>query len=82
MTIKKVTIVFVLVLIGVIFGYDVMAIYKGGTEPSISHLLIVWSYDYPVFTFLFGFVMGHLFWRVRGTKELRKIEDRTRGGGK
>lgn len=75
---KKWTIVFVWVILILIFVYDVIAIMVDGTEGSISHLLIVWSYNYPVFTFLVGFVMGHLFWRVRSTKELTQIENRTR----
>jgi hypothetical protein len=64
-----------LVLVGV---YDVIAIMGGGTEASISHMIIVWSYNYPAFTFAFGFVCGHLFWRVRSTPELDKMDKRTR----
>lgn len=69
MDIKKITIIFVMVIIVCIAGYDVFAILKGGTEASISHLLISWSYEYPAFTFLFGFTCGHLFWRLKTDKK-------------
>jgi hypothetical protein len=70
---KRITIIFILSVILTIAFYDVLAIYKGGTEASISHTIIVWSYRFPAFTFLFGFVMGHLFWRVKETKELASL---------
>lgn len=59
-------IVFTIVLIAVV---DVILIVKGGTEASISHQLIVWSYEFPAFTFLMGFTMGHLFWKIREVKK-------------
>lgn len=69
----------VIVLIAV---YDVWAISKGGTEASISHLIFVWSYKYPMFTFMAGMISGilagHLFWRIRDTAETKKISDSTR----
>jgi hypothetical protein len=70
---QRATIIFVLVVIVAIAGYDVLAIVEGGTEASISHLLITWSYKYPAFPFVIGFVMGHLFWRMPSTKETKKL---------
>lgn len=70
---KKWTVIFISAMFVSIAIYDVFALSMGGTEASISHVLIVWSYKYPVLTFAFGFVMGHLFWRVRDTKELLEI---------
>lgn len=61
-------IISILVLIGV---FDFYIIFEGGKEASISHTLIEWSYEYPSFTFLLGFTMGHLFWRMRSTKILQ-----------
>lgn len=58
--------------------YDVWSMAMAGTEGSISHTLIVWSYDYPIMTFACGVLMGHLFWRVRGTDIIKKKEDATR----
>jgi hypothetical protein len=75
---KRWTIIFISATFVSIAIYDVLAISGGGTEASISHTLIVWSYKYPVLTFCFGFVMGHLFWRVRDTKELIAISESTR----
>ena len=75
---KKYTVIFIVATIIAIAVYDGIAIYNGGTEVSISHTLITWGYKYPVFTFLMGFTMGHLFWRLRDTKETLKISESTR----
>jgi len=75
---KKWTAIFIVSVIVSIAVYDGIAIANGGTEASVSHMLITWSYQYPAFTFLMGFAMGHLFWRMRDTQvtaELTKHED-------
>ena len=63
--------VVLLTIVGLI-GYDFFAIYKGGTESSVSWTIFEWSYRYPAFTFGMGFVMGHLFWQMKGLKRLNK----------
>lgn len=75
---KKASSIFILVMIVVIAVFDVFVIIKGGTEASISHTIYVWSHNYPAFTFLTGFTMGHLFWRLRDTPATREISDNTR----
>lgn len=70
---KKITFIFIATVIVTSIGYDALTIIKGGLETSISHTIIMWSYEYPVFTFLTGFIMGHLFWRLKQTSELEKI---------
>lgn len=75
---RKYTAIFIGCLLVAVFVYDVLAITNGGTEASISHMIIEWSYKYPAVTFFTGFVMGHLFWRVRSTPILDKIDDSTR----
>lgn len=62
---KKYTFLFIVFTAVSIAIFDFFIIYKGGTEASISHMLITWSYDYPAVTFLFGFTAGHLFWRLK-----------------
>lgn len=69
---QKTTVIFVILLIAVITVYDVIAIQQGGKEASISNLLIVWSHEYPSFTFGIGFVCGHLFWRMKNVYTLSK----------
>lgn len=54
-------------------AYDTFAFLKGGTEATISHVLLMWSYDYPIFTFSFGVLVGHLFWRTRDTGETKRL---------
>ena len=75
---KKWTAIFIGAVILAIAVYDGIAIAGGGTEASISHMIIVWSYKYPAFTFLMGFAMGHLFWKMRSTKETIAIDESTR----
>jgi hypothetical protein len=70
---KKYAAIFIGVVIIAIAIYDIIAISAGGTEASISHMMITWSYKYPAFTFLMGFTMGHLFWRMRDTKETSEL---------
>lgn len=73
MTWTKKTVIFIMLTIVAIAIYDVLAISGGGTEASISHQIIMWSYQYPTFTFAMGFVMGHLFWPIRYTDKLLEV---------
>lgn len=76
---KLVTYAVIPFLVVAILGYDVYAILKGGTEASISALLIKASYEMPFMVYMIGFgngvLAGHLFWRLRSngmTKEIDK----------
>lgn len=64
-------------LIVVILIYDAFAVHFGGTEASISSLIINASYKMPFMVFCIGFFMGvlsgHLFWRMRGNEDTKKI---------
>lgn len=70
---RKWTIIFIAVVIIAIAVYDVFIIAEAGTEASISHILIEWSYKFPAFTFLMGFTMGHLFWRMGDTAKTKTL---------
>ena len=61
---RKYTSIFIVVVILGIFAYDGWVIIVGGKDASVSQVIIDYSYDYPSFTFLIGFIMGHLFWRM------------------
>lgn len=67
--------IFTLVIFVIIAVYDVYAMIVGGTENSISHLIITASYKYPILPFLMGLLAGHLWWRMHDTKETKKIAD-------
>jgi hypothetical protein len=82
MNIKKIT---QIVTFGVIplflfavLAYDVYAIFKGGTEASISSLIIASSYKMPFMVFSVGFVngvfVGHLFWRMKSNEDTKEID--------
>jgi hypothetical protein len=75
---KRITVGFILGMFAFVAGYDALTISMGGLETSISHTMIVWSYKYPIFTFLMGFICGHLFWRLRDTKETAQIAEDTK----
>lgn len=77
-TTKVVTFVIIPLLIVAILAYDVYAILIGGTEASISALLIKSSYEMPFMVFSIGFfigiLVGHLFWRLRSNEMTRDID--------
>jgi hypothetical protein len=77
----KWTVIFIISTIAVIAGYDVWTISVNGLESSVSHTMIVWAYKYPIFPFVFGVVVGHLFWRMRDTPDTKKISDFIEGQG-
>ena len=60
--------IFIIIMIVSIVVFDFYLIAQGGTGESISNQIIEWSYDYPAFTFLAGFTMGHLFWVISNRK--------------
>ena len=72
---KKITSVMLAVLVLLLAVYDVIAIQKGGTEASISSVLINFSYRMPIFTFTTGVIVGHLFWRMRTNKDTKHLDD-------
>jgi hypothetical protein len=72
---KKVTTILISVVLVGLLIYDVFAIAKGGTEASISSVIINFSYKMPVFTFLCGIVCGHLFWRMKKNEDTKVIDD-------
>lgn len=86
---KKKTPIFVFVSIALMaiawLVYDVIAINEGGTEASISFMFYEWSYKYPIFTFMCGWLSGglsmHFFWRIRDTQTTKRLSDATRQDG-
>jgi hypothetical protein len=62
--------------------YDIYAINKGGTEASISFMMYEWSYKYPIFTWVMGFLpglfVGHFWWRIRDTETTKELSDNSR----
>ena len=70
--------IFVAFIISAIIIYDVYALIYGGTDASISHLIITWSYQHPILPFTMGIVMGHLFWRMKQTKALMELKAYTK----
>ena len=64
--------IFMAVIAVTIAVYDVYVIVAGGTGTTISHEIITMSYKYPAFTFLMGFICGHLFGACLGQRTLTK----------
>jgi hypothetical protein len=75
MSVKKMTVIFLITLLVVIIGYDVYAWNAGGTEATISYTIFEWSHKYPFFTFMMGFVCGHLFWQMKGLSRLQSKDE-------
>ena len=65
------------VLIVLILIYDAVAIMNGGTEASISSLIITMAYKMPFMVFCIGYfsgvLTGHLFWRMKGNKDTKEL---------
>ncbi len=63
----------ILVAVLAVLIYDAIAIYHGGTEASISSIMINMAYTMPFATnfmsFLCGVLFGHLFWRMKPNKD-------------
>jgi hypothetical protein len=67
---RNVTIALMVLAFFLIALYDVIALLAGGTETTISAVIISWSKVYPILPFAFGVLMGHFFWQIDTTKEL------------
>lgn len=70
MNYKLVTQIFITTVIVVILGYDVWVYMSAGQQATVSKTIIEWGYDYPAFTFMMGFVMGHFFWQLAPKKKV------------
>lgn len=69
MKIREITQYAIALIILGIFAYDAWAFIQGGQDATISSVIITdWAYNYPAFTFLIGFIMGHLFWPLSKKK--------------
>lgn len=77
MNIQKLTQIVMAFAVIALLGYDVFALIKGGTEGTISHWMIVSSYDYPLIPFFWGFLTGHFFWRLRDTIATKNLGRKT-----
>lgn len=72
----KIVMAIIVLLIVAVLVYDAVAIHYGGTESSISSIIIVASYSNPLVVFCItapvSFLFGHLFWRMRANKDTTK----------
>lgn len=67
----------IIAMIVIILVYDAIAIHYGGTEASISSLIITSAYEMPFMNHIMGLfegiLIGHLFWRMRGNEDTKKL---------
>lgn len=73
MNIQRITQIVMAFAVIALLGYDVWALIAGGTEGTISHWMIVESYNYPLIPFFWGFLTGHFFWRLRDTASTKNL---------
>jgi len=75
---KVVTFMIIPIIIITILIYDVYAIMKGGTEASISSLLVTSAYKMPFMVYMIGLfngiLIGHIFWRMKSNKDTKEID--------
>ena len=62
------TVIFIIFMAVSITVFDFYIVFTEGATESISAYIIRWSYQYPSIPFLFGFLMGHLFWKMRDNR--------------
>lgn len=60
----SITLAFIFFMVVAIAVFDVWVIAKKGTQASISAYIIRASHKHPSIPFIFGFIAGHLFWRM------------------
>ena len=63
--IRLITGYFTIASIIIMFAYDGFVYLKFGQDATISSVIIDMSYEQPSVVFFVGFVMGHLFWRMK-----------------
>lgn len=61
-TLRRVTIGVVVASVAVLVGYDVAVYALGGSEATISDVVLSASHAAPAIAFGAGFLCGHLFW--------------------
>ena len=59
------TVLFIIALAVTIATYDIVALWRGGAEATISQIVYDAARNEPIAAFVFGVLMGHLFWPQR-----------------
>jgi len=72
---KKITMILIGLVTIVLGGWDIFLLAKGGTEETISHMVLVSSYKYPIIPFLGGFLSSHFWWRIKDTAKTKEIAE-------
>ena len=54
-----------MVMTAILIIWDVFAVFDGGTESSISYVMVKWGKEFPALTFGCGFLAGHFFFPLR-----------------
>lgn len=63
---KKVTVIFIILVTFIILGFDVFVIAADPSgESSISAVIRSVSHDWPILPFAIGAVCGHWFWPIK-----------------
>lgn len=70
----KTTSIFIIASVVAWIAYDAWVITTAGKDASISQVLIDYFYAYPVGTFVFGLITGHLVWRMPDRFPITKEE--------
>lgn len=65
MNVRFVTNIFIFVSILIIGGYDIWAWIAGGTEGTISHIIMSSSFNHPMIAVIGGVLVGHFWWRIK-----------------
>jgi cytochrome c biogenesis protein CcdA len=69
---RKITRAFLVGVVSVVVGYDVLAVMRGGIFATVSWQLYTWAKDEPISAFALGVVFGHILWPNRPPEEKRQ----------
>lgn len=53
---------FILITLGVIILFDIVAICTWGVDATISRIVLAWAQAFPLLPLGVGILIGHLFW--------------------
>lgn len=63
--IDKRTLYVFLVLFGILMAYDAYTLVSRGYETTVSWTLYLWGTQFPIVPFIFGVLIGHLWFPNR-----------------
>jgi hypothetical protein len=62
---ERITVIIIVLMVAVGIIYDIIALAMGGVEATISRIILAVTGKWPIISFAFGVLCGHLLWPQR-----------------